>query len=482
MGIQAGLLFVIASVIAVVQSQKVVIALVAPGIPRLMDHPKDDYDQVIDELSENGARQQYSLGIEFLARYPHLVTKDQGHPMAERIRVISQKSRNTIASSQCFARGLLSNTPGLELSSMDPSTWEPPYAPHRSGLGAHEWALPNGYALIPVQSFQMTKLFLIGDFDHYCHEVSNQAADNQRRFEQRTHESIIDPIAKQFGLDNVKDYDTLRHVYKYIETSIQTTGKIPAEYLQAATGNYADLKRAAMLSYLGSLDDIFIPVARLRTKDIYTAMDTITTQIRSDYFQNTTKLRIYQTRFTIFIYIMNMLNLTSRSCTENILRNKPVEGQRCENFPPFASSIIIEFHEDEQSSHAKENRWYVKTLYNGDEIKFCGQEYQESRGCPLKLFKEIMKSSLWAGNEDYYCEIAPGEMVSKKEEIYMLIWIFVAIFALLGSIAYFFCVKTQVKMAEIQLEYAKKQNLAHFAEIDFNSDNERSRDQNGTLL
>lgn len=361
---------------------------------------------------------------------------------------------------------------------MNPSTWEPPFQSRMMSRSLGERSLPNAYALQSTHSFQMTNLYLLEEFQKYCYQVSQIQRDKQSRYESNT-EQTIKRLGYLFGMPHTTSYTVFKQVFNYVAAHNRTFGMPPEQFYLQSTKYYDKLSRAAMLSYLGSIDDSSLHIARLRTNDIYTTMKHMTDRFdESGKVMSGVKAKILHTSVKTFVTVMSMLNITSKSCNHDIINNLPTGNNPvCEGYPMPSSSLVFEFYHD---NSGLEGRWSARAIYNGAHINMCGS--REAK-CDIDLFMAVMKASMWSANEDYYCDLSPNEFESDRRERYLLMWLFVAIFVLMMSICMFFAGRTVIKTAEVELEYLQKQNVLHFANIEYLSEERRnSRSINGSFL
>ena len=448
----------------IIACQQAIFAIVSPGIPSIDTSVKPEYLGVGDTISENGARQQYSLGIEFITRYLDAFNQiDDKNKL--RLKLITQSTPLVASSSQCFARGVLSTTPGQELTSLDPGTWDPPFEPSNAARNLGEKALPNSYALHSSLSFQMTKLYLLEDFKKYCKEVYDQLGEKQKKYEELTY-STMNKIAGMVGLGNVASYKEFRTLFNYISAYNCTFGSPPISYAMASS-NYSDyLSRAAILSYLGGLDEYSMHIARLRTKEIYSAVKLmIEGLVGTPRKEQQTTAQVIHSSTKTFVMMMNMLNLTSKKCNHDRLNEGQADvGTTCEGMPVPSSVIVFEIHRD-MTMATDRGQWHVKAHYNGRYFSVCANELPGSK-CMIDDFDRMIKYSMWSANEDYYCDLSLNDLDNQKADSYMLLWLFLATFLLLASISMFFIGRTVIKMAQVEIQYTKHQNVIHYAERD----------------
>lgn len=463
-------------------AQSVLVSFVFSGIPRvsqnasLIDDPKQS--RLEDELSENGARQQFSLGLEYNKRYPSVFSNPR-ILTDKKIRLMAASDNVPMASSQALARGLVLNKAGPELSNPFPSTWNPPYRSlHRDLI--RDSVLPDSMALLGSESFQMNGLLILYDLDRYCPRVTTTMAEKLQRYEQYTQVSL-DQLATVLNIQEVrKRYLMLLNAHHYIEANLRNSGSIPFEFESISEQDRQLIRRGALLHYLGKIDDSALQIARLLTKDLYLIVDSFTKDLKGSLNQSQTRALIVHPEEENFIMMMNFLNITSRDCNEKIFSNKSNQiNSTCESFPPYTSSINFEFYFGSTDNLAEE-QWYVKANYNGESIPICSSPFHEE--CPILPFKKALKQSLWSANEEYYCDLNFLNNSDKKGQTYLLAWMFVAIFILLVAISAYFITKTSIKIDAIQMIYKNKQCYFHHPQGEFFQDAYQSPSANGSLL
>ncbi len=81
---------------------------------------------------------------------------------------------------------------------------------------------------------------------------------------------------------------------------------------------------------------------------------------------NPKKLIMFSGHDTNISPSLHFLNLSSFQCIEDIWQKRPLDKYlNCEDGPGFASNLIIEVRQDDQSEP------YIQVLYNGKQMNLC---------------------------------------------------------------------------------------------------------------
>lgn len=472
----------------VVKSQMAVISIVYSGIPRIKNTPKISRDLRTDRLSgdvtETGSRQQYSLGLEYLKRYAS-VYNNSNLLKNNNLLMLTKSSKLDISSSQSLGRALTLNKKGPELSNTNPTTWDPPY--RASALQKQvngDSALPKNMAILGSRSFQMSGMLVSDDIDKYCPRASSSIEEKQQKFEALTQ----GPMSQLLLNLNITDFQAskrfimFQNLHHYLEATLRNTGSLPHEYKKLTSDHKERIKRAAILTYLGSFDDSSLPLIRLKTKDIFSKIHQVLKGFpETGLPEDQTKAVIIHPGEDNFITMMGLTNLTSRECNRDLISpdNIKASNTSCENFPDYSSSINFEFYYGKAESMDMDG-WYVKANYNGATFKIC--KSSNSDICLLPQFISELRHSLWSANEEYYCDMAYLTSQEKKSQTYLIAWMFISIFILLVSVSAFFIVKTTIKIERMASIYKTKQSYFNHPQGEFYMDADRSLANNSSIL
>lgn len=78
-------------------------------------------------------------------------------------------------------------------------------------------------------------------------------------------------------------------------------------------------------------------------------------------------------------YVLPGLNITNYRCIVDIFHNGKTEDLNCFPGPKFASNLLLELHQDEDT-----NEYYIMIDYNGEYVNLCEKK---STKCAYEEFK-----------------------------------------------------------------------------------------------
>lgn len=357
------------------------------------------------ELTANGAREHYELGLEIAMRYKDLLPSRFDPQL---IRVQSTDAHRTIQSVYSQLYGIFSSGDfhsNQEINqTFDFALLNPPFnlSVNTSDLQNQSSALPFGYNPIPVHVTQTKYNYILKGYGTKTCPYLGTLLKYQTNY-------LFSP-ENQALLDELQPFVTEAVNNRWIP-SIDASS--PDALLQA-TRMYDDLQPG----YTSGRTVPFLPGSD-HWKGYQYLFEVVTQVLHNsnplqwqlgsgnflnlvlEYFKNKTQnLTTYNFLFfsahdSNLISILTALNQTSVDCFQQKYRNQSYSNPTCV-YPTYASSIFFELWTD--PSNTSDVR--VKVIYNDMVLQLCGQDF-----CDLKGFAQVIESAVGGLTFSTYLQI-----------------------------------------------------------------------------
>ena len=420
-----------------ISAQNSILILVSPGPPTSLPY-NTALNYVPDVLSPNGARQQYILGLYFLARYKSIFSKEGGFNFtfggSESFDAYSGSSLRLRSSAQAFLQGLMKNQVGDQVTGKDQTVYSPPYIDGvPDGLGRE--SLPGDMMQGMISTNSERNFTLLDYFDDYCksaredidREYDSFCIENSNLVKQ---EDFDMNWLKSGEISKFKDY--LTHYHHVASYMINEAMPNIIDRLKFLT-----LSRAAMLTHIAGISESTTRQSKLKVMDVYEEMKKFIEKTESD--ERSPRASVMHLTEEQFATAMVLMQMTNRDCVKEMIMNhtqtEDEEGLGCMGFPPYSSSITFEFMDSKA----------VNMLYNGKKVRSFGD---------ITEFKNKMMEWINENDEEYYCEglLRKGSLWDSLLLIILLLSI-----AFMGtSILFYLRTRLDIKCYNVERSYIQK--------------------------
>jgi hypothetical protein len=343
-------------------------------------------------LSSNGMRMMYLLGLKLREQYPMLF--DQPLNLT-RYDIISAAEPSTVQSANSHLLGLFPLGSGMEISVPSDSQYLlPALLDINTSLPLDRAALPGKYQPFPVStSGSEYEKMLIDDLwstkgcpgfrgeynKHTFHDNTRYSTILRQLMEQLENSKLLQPNIK---LRSMRDAYMLHREIEAYEEHFRT---LP-DGLSLKTRLRIQQVASLALTRFFSSNLVYAYTHHLLLR-IITGLKALTKPDTPD--NPAIKFRLFSGFDTTIMSLYNVLNQTSVTCLEKILKDKHPESN-CRTFPRFGESVIFEVSRGS-------GRLYLRLLINGEAIRVCSS----GEHCPIEEFIELLEKNIKLSEDEF---------------------------------------------------------------------------------
>ena len=437
-------------------AQSSLLILVSPGPPLVPNITHPHRKPIIpDMLSANGARQQYTLGLELSSRYQKVFEKlafNFSFGESSTFRAFSKSGGVARASAQALLQGLLSKRKGPQVSVLNPEVFTPPYINHVMDK-LNSSTLPQDLLVGKVVSYSEQGYNLLGEFEATCEEVF-QYLETHSRETFKTYKDLplpdnyIMPWVPPTEKPDLEDY----FLYYHFVAASRANKRDPI----VEEARYQTLRKIALLNLTSQISEQSRRVSRLKTKEIYTELKKLGNHTTAKpTVKNVSVMHLTDDQF---ITVMDQLKMTSTDCLADLLRAKSSEElANCQSYPPYSSTIVFEFLSAQDGQKKADLK--LRILYNGK--VYAGFSDPPEEAPVWESVDEQLRQALFVSDEEYYCQaLRKAGTLSQK---LMLSFMFFCIVLLGAALLVYMTTNLSSKHQMIEEKYKEFNRRMYFA-------------------
>lgn len=359
------------------------------------------------ELTTNGVRQQYSLGINTKKRFPAIFEKSF---TASEYSARSTDFNRTYMSAAAHLIGLLTfEATKITLEANNPRIL-PPQALNFDVTKEFTFdsALPSDHVIFPIHN--SINLNFQNDCPMMYKEINKELKELDSRIEDSVLEEIINKATSLYKSDyKIKDKNSLLTQCAHVADSLimDTMNNNDAKVVEGDV-LLTQLKRCYSI-WTAGFTNKELPRKVLLQELIKPIIDSMDLKINTFHDPSKSykmKYMLFSGHDTTLLPQLQLFNLLDIDCIVNeLIGDKKIEG--CYSAPSVASNIIYELLVDEKNS------FFVKTSYNGKYFSVCKDTQKEEEfSCEYNTFKNTVMEAIFIKDQASKCS---GVSIEKDE-------------------------------------------------------------------
>ncbi|KRX05924.1 hypothetical protein PPERSA_01002 [Pseudocohnilembus persalinus] len=348
------------------------------------------------ELTPVGQRQHYVLGKHLREEYGDFL--DETFSQSQ-MYVRSININRTLQSAQSQLYGLYPNGLGDVLpENLNLEYTLPPYKGAQPIENIGDYSLPKGKQNIQIHS-------MLKDYDPLLSPESALICPNYQGLKKAflssdKYQFLYAKIEKQMQVTvskistllgqnlSIKDFPGL---WDNIMCNVNAGLYVPEELLPGYK-LYNDVNYVSNIHSFMYMDDL-----TLRKLANFNLINQYLKYLDSAYNGNTSfRWYMVSASDTNLQYVMPLLNITSIDCIMEQYDSGTYSQLNCQQKPRFATSMMIELHENDDMQDKVSDKYYVKIKFNGVYQNLCGQKNQY---CAYTEFKQRIQNSMMSQEE-----------------------------------------------------------------------------------
>ena len=338
-------------------------------------------------ITPTGMRQHFLLGSELRRRYPEILQAE--NIKSSEIQVFSSPSSSCQMSAISQLQGLFPPSSGVEVSTKDKEFWSPPFEGFDVKIPANKSALPEQMKLVPFNTYSSDMDFMFySDFASTCSGggyKENELRSKKYASARGSIEGLIKELeSANFSSKHFSSQDswTMGNLDSFSDDMVCYRNYFGTFY--SGMTSRLMTKLHDFMGFKMALDLSEKNFAQLRTSVIAKTISS-GLQVAAKDTAKAKKIRLFVGHdFNIMTHLL-LLNLTNVDCLNKTLNE--IKTERCPGYPAFASQLIYELSQLDE-------KYYVRTLYNGVPYKVCANSEAPSFFCLIDDFIPLFEKAL----------------------------------------------------------------------------------------